>query len=123
MTDVKTKKTKAKKAQPVPVILVRDMFYNRIQVGDYISYPARKQNDMFMRTAKVLKIKERTLNGEKPEIVLSVAMAKAARHYERAVGIWKTKIVKTTVSVPFRTTVLPKAYIENDRRYACLLDI
>ena len=100
-----------------------DMFGNIIQQGDYINYPVRKKSDTYMRTAKVLDVINRQLEGEKPEVVLKVAMAKAPRHYERALGNWDTKVLKTTVSVPHRTTILPKAYIQNDRRYACLLDI
>ena len=119
MTKVKDK-TKTVKIIP---IIAYDMFHNRIQAGDYINYPGRKGNDTYMRTAKVLSVKKRQLVAEKPEVILSVAMAKAPRHWERAAGNWNTKIVKTTVSVPFRTTVIPKAYVENDKRYACLLDI
>lgn len=100
-----------------------DMYRNRIQAGDYIAYPVRQGSDTYMRTAKVLAVRQRELPGEKPEVVLSVAMAKAPRDWERKAGNWDTKVVKTTVSTPHRATILPKSYIQNDRRYACLLDI
>lgn len=120
----KTKKAKVKQQKvEKKVIVCFDMFRNRIQTGDYINYPVRKGSDTYMRTGKVLEVRERTNPGEKPEIVLSVAMAKAPRHFERKAGNWNTKVVKTVVSVPFRTTIVPKSYIQNDKRYACLLDI
>lgn len=100
-----------------------DMYRNLIQAGDYIAYPVRTGSDTYMRTAKVLAVKERTLEGEKPEVVLSVAMAKAPRDWERKAGLWETKVVKTTVSVPYRATVIPKSYVQNDRRYSCLLGV
>jgi len=102
---------------------VYDAYRNRIQAGDFIVYPVRKTSDTYVRTAKVLAVVERQLEGEKPEMVLKVAMAKAPRAWERRAGNWDTKIVKTTVSVPHRATVLPKSYVQNDRRYACLLDL
>jgi len=102
---------------------VYDMYRNIIQRGDIINYPIRKRNDTYMRTAKVLEVTERKLEGEKKQSVLKVAMAKAPRDYERKIGIWDTKIVKTTISVPHRTTVIPKSYVQNDKRYACLLDV
>jgi len=115
-------KTKTPKVSN-PEIITYDMYRNRIQPGDYISYPGRKGSDTYMRTAKVLGLRRRHFVGEEPEVVLSVAMAKAPRHFERAAGNWNTKIIKTTVSIPYRTTVLPKSYVQNDRRYACLLDV
>ncbi len=126
MSNTQTPKTESKyevkmKAQHGPAVY--DMYRNRIQAGDYIAYPCRQGSNTYMRTAKVLAVKERSLAGEKPETVLSVAMAKAPRDWERKAGNWDTKIVKTTVSVPYRTTVIPKAYVQNDKRYACLLDV
>jgi hypothetical protein len=101
-----------------------DMFRNIIQPGDYITYPLRKKSDIYCRTAKVLDVVERRLEGEKSETVLKVAMAKAPRAHERRVLPWPhTKIVKTTVSAVHRTTVVPKSYIQNDNRYACLLHV
>ncbi len=103
---------------------VYDMYRNIIQAGDYINYPLRKKSDTYSRTAKVLDVVERNLDGEKPQMVLKVAMAKAPRAHERRGGEWpKTKVVKTVVSVTHRVTVLPKSYIQNDKRYACLLDV
>jgi hypothetical protein len=99
------------------------MYRTEVQPGDYISYPQRKKSDTYMRTAKVLSVVERKLKEEKTQIVLKVAMAKAPRDYERKQGNWDTKIVKTTVSVTHLVTVLPKSYIQNDRRYKCLLDV
>jgi hypothetical protein len=90
-----------------------DMFANVIQAGDYINYPGRRGSDTYVRTAKVLNVVERRLEGESPEMVLKVAMAK----YDGKI----TKIVKTTVSSPYRATVVPKSYIQNDYRYNCLL--
>jgi hypothetical protein len=102
---------------------VYDMYRNQIQPGDYINYPQRKGSATYSRTAKVLDVVERQLEGEKPSMVLKVAMAKAPRDFERREGNWDTKIVKTTISVTHRTTILPKSYIQNDRRYKCLLDV
>lgn len=100
------------------------MFRNIIQPGDYITYPIRKGSDTYSRTAKVLEVVDRQLEGERPETVLKVAMARAPRASERKGNDWPaTKIVKTTVSAIHRTTVVPKSYIQNDRRYACLLDV
>jgi len=100
-----------------------DMFRNRIQAGDYINYPCRSKSDLYMRTAKVIEINTRQFPGEKAETILKVALAKAPRYFERADGNWDTKIVKTTISVPHRTTIVPKSYIQNDKRYSCLLDL
>ena len=111
----KTKKTKI--TTKAPVVQTYDMFGNRIQTGDYINYPGRSGSSLYMRTAKVLNVKTRLLAGGVPEIILSVAMAL------HDVGGKKTQVTKTTLSVPVKTTVLPKAYVENDKRYACLLDV
>jgi hypothetical protein len=103
---------------------VYDMFRNIIQPGDYIAYPQRKKSDTYSRTAKVLDVVERQLEGEKPQMILKVAMAKAPRAHERKGNEWpKTQIKNTVVSVTHRTIVVPKSYIQNDKRYACLLDV
>ena len=104
---------------------VYDMYRNRIQPGDIINYPIRKKSDTYMRTAKVLEVTERELEGEGKQPVLKVAMAKAPRASERRRGQeWPpTKIVKTVISVPHRTTIIPKSYVQNDKRYACLIDV
>ena len=100
-----------------------DMYRNIIQPGDIINYPIRKKSDLYMRTAKVLEVTERKLEGESKQTVLKVAMAKAPRDDERKAGNWDTEIKKQTISVPHRTTILPKSYIQHDRRYKCLLDV
>ena len=100
-----------------------DMYRNIIQPGDIVTYPLRKGSDTYMRTAKVLEVKQRQLEGEKEETVLRVAMAKAPRNWERKAGNWDTKIVKTTISAIHRTTIIPKSYVQHDRRYKCLLDV
>lgn len=103
---------------------VYDMFRNIIQPGDYITYPQRKRSDTYCRTAKVLEVVERQLEGESPEMVLKVAVALAPRANERIGKEWPpTKIKKVTVTATHRTTVVPKSYIQNDRRYTCLLDV
>lgn len=77
-----------------------------------------------MRTAKVLDVRSRiSVVDKKSEVVLSVAMAKAPRANERRNGNWDTKVVKTTMSTPYRATIIPKAYVQNDRRYSCLLEV
>jgi len=105
-------------------MITHDMYRNVIQAGDYINYPVRKKSDTYMRTAKVLKLRKRQLNNEsQPTVVLDVAMAKSPRHFERRAGNWGTKIIRTTVSLPHRATIVPKSYIQNDRRYNCLLNV
>ena len=100
----------------------RDMFGNVIEELDYINYPVRKKNDTYMRTAKVLRIRER-ITDHKKETVLDVAMAKAPRWWERKNGDHETKIRKVVVSNPHRCTVVPKYYIANDKRYDLLLKV
>jgi hypothetical protein len=102
---------------------VRDMFGNYIAKGNYISYPCRKGSSTYMRTAKVINIRERNLDGDNPETVLDVAVAIAPRDHERKANPnWKTRIRRTCVSRHYRSSIVPQSYIQHDRRYSCLLD-
>lgn len=98
------------------------MFGTFITAGDYIVYPCRKKSDTYMRTAKVITVRERENHLEEKEIVLDVVMAKKPRHFQRAAGIHETTLHKTTVSRPFRCVVVPKHQIQNDRYYKHLLE-
>jgi hypothetical protein len=99
----------------------RDMYGNEIQAGDYINYPVRRGSATYMRTAKVLEVRTRKNHLDKDECVLSVAVALAPRWSEwKGHGTPDTRIKKTTVSCPFRATIVPKPYIQNDPRYATL---
>jgi len=102
---------------------VRDMFGNFIIKGNYISYPGRKGSDTYMRTAKVLEVTERNLDGDNTESVLKLAVAMAPRWSERKNNPnWETKIVKVTMCQFYRSVVIPQSYIQNDDRYDCLLE-
>ena len=103
-------------------IKTRDMFGTFIGAGDFIVYPCRKKSDTYMRTAKVLNVRERTNHLEEKEVVLDVVMAKKPRHFERAAGHHETTLHKVTVSCPFRSVVVPKHNIQNDRYYKHLLE-
>ena len=94
-----------------------DMFGNQIQPGDYINYPVRTGSNLYMRTAKVKKI---TVKDE--QSVLHVAMAKAPRSLQRKLGYLTTEVINTVVNNSRRATIIPKAYVQNDSRYACLLE-
>lgn len=96
----------------------KDMFGTLITAGDYIVYPCRKKSDIYMRTAKVLRVRERENHLEEKEIVLDVVMAK-----KPASGINETTLHKTTVSRPFRSLVVPKHQIQNDKYYKYLLEM
>lgn len=100
----------------------RDMFGTFITAGDFIVYPYRKRNDTYMRTAKVLAVRERDDHLEKKEVVLDVVMAKKPRYFERAAGIHETTLHKVTVSRPFRSIVVPKHNIQNDKYYKELIE-
>ena len=103
---------------------VRDMFGNFIVPGSYIAYPGRQGSDTYMRTAKVLEVTERNLDGDRPETVLKIAVAMAPRYHERKNDPnWQTKIVKTTMSQYYRSAVVPQSYIQHDDRYKCLLEV
>ena len=112
----KTKLTQTK------TLKTRDMFGTFIGEKDYIVYPCRKKSDTYMRTAKVIAVRERTNHLEEKEIVLDVIMAKKPRHFERAAGQHETTLHKTTVSCPHRCVVVPKHSIQNDRYYKHLLE-
>ena len=104
---------------------VRDMFSNIITPGDYITYPGRKGSSTYMRTAKVLKINQKN-NPHKDTIdySLSVAVAMAPRWHERKGNPEaKTEVVNTTITEFHRATIVPKSYIQNDKRYNCLLEV
>lgn len=106
-------------------VRIRDMFSNIIMSGDYIAYPGRQGSDTYMRTAKVLSVNEEVdAYGDKDGYSLSVAVAMAPRWEERKTNPYaKTRIVKTKITEFHRATVLPKSYIQNDKRYRCLLEV
>ena len=117
---IKTMKKKGKKKMRNPI----DMYGYRHQEGNYINYPVRQGSDTYMRTAKVLRVRERNNHLDNPEMVLDVAVAIAPRAWERK-GDWQKniRIVKTTVSCPYRATILPEKYIKSDKRYSILLTV
>ena len=100
-----------------------DMYGKTIFEGCYINYPVRRGSDTYMRTARVLKVRERNNHLDNPEVVLDVAVAIAPRAWERKNNPnWEDdiKIRKVTVSRPYRATVLPPVYVEKDKRYRIL---
>ena len=102
-----------------------DMYGNTINEGHYINYPCRKGSDTYMRTAKVLRVRERQNHLDNPMMVLDVAVAIAPRAWERKTKNWEDKVVirKVTVSCPYRSTIVPVSYIKSDKRYRKLLTV
>lgn len=118
MRKVEDKEEKEEMRYPI------DMYGQVITEGNYINYPVRKGSDTYVRTAKVLKVRERTNHLDRKEVVLDVAVAIAPRVWDRR-GNWEknVRVRKVTVSRPHRATILPEAYVENDRRYKVLSSI
>jgi len=103
-----------------------DMYGQTINEGQYINYPVRNGSDTYMRTAKVIRVRQRNNHLDKPEMVLDVAVAIAPPAWERAKNKnWEqdVHVRRVTVSCPYRSTILPKEYIESDRRYKILSNI
>ena len=103
-----------------------DMYGNMIHNGDYINYPVRHGADMYMRTAKVVGIRERADHVDNYKTVLDIQVAIAPRDYERADDPnWESKvrIKKTTLYNPHRATIIPKTYIHSDKRYRILVSL
>jgi len=119
-TEVKSSRKGLRMRNPI------DMYGNKIYAGQYINYPVRKGSNTYMRTAKVLNVRERNSHLDKPQMVLDVAVAIAPRHWERANNKnWEqdVEVRKVTVSCPYRATILPEDYVKSDRRYKVLTTI
>ena len=89
-----------------------DMYGQEIWTNEYINYPVRQGSDIYMRTAKVIRIRDRNDYLGVPKVVLDVAVA-----------ITPNRIRRVTVSCPHRATILPKEYIESDKHYSILIDL
>jgi len=103
-----------------------DMYGSTINAGDYINYPVRKGSSIYMRTAKVISVRQREDHLDNPQMVLDVAVAIAPRAWERASNKnWQddVQIRRVTVSRPHRATILPEEYIKSDKRYSVLVAI
>jgi hypothetical protein len=84
-------------------VYLKDFYNNIISVGDYITYPVRTGSWMRLHTAKVKEIKEDQLK-----------IAVVNEHGD---------IVNTIISVPSRTVIIPKAYIQYHPYYKSLLEV
>lgn len=120
---IKPKETKQKgqKKMRNPI----DMYGQTINIGNYINYPVRKGSNTYMRTAKVIKVRQRNDHLDRPKMVLDVAVAIAPRVWERAKNKnWEqdVRVRRVTVSRPHRATILPERYITSDKRYRALAD-
>ncbi len=90
----------------------KDYYGNILQEGDYISYPARQGSNLFVRTAKILKIGEKEdLVTKKNKAVLSVLTVTKPNHS-----------IKTTITCPWRAILLPKPYVQNSQEHYHLLE-
>lgn len=110
-----------KEQKETKMATARDLYGNEIQTGDYICYPCRRGSDIYMRTAKVLGVQTKKNHLDKDVVTLQVAVAIAPRWSEwNGKGTPNTRIRRTTVSCPYRATIVPKPYIQRDPRYAAL---
>lgn len=101
----------------------KDQYNQPIEVGDIITYPARKKNDLYNRTAKVLEI----LPPETGENItrLKVMVAIVPRAEERRKNrYWKNNIkyVKTILKNTWKSSIVSECFIEDDPRYYGLLE-
>ena len=96
-----------------------DCYNNYIQKGDIINYPIRKGSWMEMRTAKVIEVTKRQLEGQGEEQIIKAIVA--IPPFSETTGA--TTLKRVTISVSDRVTVLPKAYAQNHKKYKMLLDL
>ena len=97
--------------------VAKDMYGNEIKTGDYINYPGRYSSSIYMRTAKVLNIETKMDSYNKEFILIHVVVL---LDFEE--GQVKPRIKKTSIYCLDRTTIIPKSYVENDLRYATLVN-
>lgn len=108
------------------MITPRDQFKTPISVGDIITYPGRKKNDTYMRTARVDDMYEVLDKDGYPITALKVIVAIVPRAKERRTNpLWQEdiKFSKTNIKNTWKSTIISKAQIQHDSRYCGLLDL
>ncbi len=96
----------------------KDMYGNFITAGDFINYPGRNGSHLYMRTAKVLEVTTRKNLAGNDDYSLKVATA---------IPIWgqnitTSRIRRTNIARPERTTIIPKAYVQHTTHFSKLMD-